>query len=357
MRPSLLELVNCPACNGQLEVEATEVSGLEVLSGRLVCKYCGQSYPIERRMPFLYVNDERWTSKAREAQGWVDYHKKLGIYEQSEDAVDFKIPYYLEEPWIGVARHFDAALDLMKLTGREVILDLGAGRGWAAKYFALKGCRSVAIDVVADEQVGLGRAWAFMEHSGTRFEPVIGDSENLPFFPKTFDVVFCAAVLHHTSDLPGLLKSVYEVLKPGGKLIAVNEPCINVHEDQQAVLKRDAAEELSFGINESRPDYLDYLTALENAGFTDIRIQPIDALAMNDAELEAWAMQLEAIPPKLSLAARRRLPRTFFKFLRWHLRTAGNRSLHLPHPSTRRDAIIQSILVNIGAGVVIIGHK
>ena len=241
MRSSILDLVNCPACNGRLNVDVAEASGLEILSGQLVCNDCGQHYPIEQRMPLLYVNDSRWSSKAREAQGWVAYHKNLGIYHQPEDAVDLKIPYYSEEPWISVARHFDIAMDLMKLTGSEVILDLGAGRGWAAKQFALKGCRVVAIDVVADEQVGLGRAWALMENAGTWFEAVIGDSENLPFFSETFDIVFCAAVLHHTSDLPGLLKSVCEVLKPGGVLIAVNEPCISIYADQEAILRRDAA--------------------------------------------------------------------------------------------------------------------
>jgi SAM-dependent methyltransferase len=357
MRSSILDLVNCPACHGRLKVEVAEALGLEILSGQMVCNDCGHPYPIERRMPLLYVNDNRWLPKAREAQGWVAYHQNLGIYNQPADAVDLKIPYYPEEPWIGVARHFDIALDLMKLTGREVILDLGAGRGWAAKQFALKGCRVVAIDVVADEQIGLGRAWALMENAGTRFEAVIGDSENLPFFPETFDVVFCAAVLHHTSDLRGLLKSVYEVLRPGGMLIAVNEPCISIYSDQEAILRRDAAEELSFGINESRPNYLDYLNALAGAGFVDVRICPVEAFAMNDADLEAWARHMEAISPRLSLLPMGQFPRNFLKFLRWHIHKMRQWSLHLPRSSTRRDAILQSILINKETGVVITGRK
>ena len=320
MRSDLLDLVCCPACNGRLYLEPTESAGPEVITGRLACKDCGQHYPIERRMPLLYVNDELWISKAREAQGWVGIHKKRNIYEQPQDAIDLKIPYYPEEPWIEVARHFGVALDLMKLTGSETILDLGAGRGWAAKQFALKGCRTVAIDVASDEQVGLGRAWALMEQAGVRFELVIGDGENLPLFSNKFDFVFCAGVLHHTSNLPGLLKGVYKVLKPGGRLIAVGEPCIGINQNQQAILKLEAAEELAFGINEIRPNYLEYFDALKSAKFTNISICSIEFFVMSDSELRSWAMSCGAIVPlpgKLSVS---RWKDAFLKFLDWHVR-------------------------------------
>ena len=78
---------------------------------------------------------------------------------------------------------------------------------------------------------------------------------------------------------------------------------------------------------------------------------------MNDADLEVWALHMEAISPRLSILPARRFPRTLLKFLRWHIREAGKRSLPLPHATTRRDAIIQSILINKETGVVLTGRK
>jgi SAM-dependent methyltransferase len=183
-------------------------------SGALSCSDCSLTHRVEGGLPLLYIADERWEPCAREAQGWIELHKTLGIYDQTGVDIDFQLPYYPEEPWLGVARHFDAGLELAQLNGDETVLDLGAGRGWAAKHFALRGCRVAAIDIVADDQVGLGRAWALMADSGVSFAPVIGDFERLPFSDCTFDVVFCAAALHHAPDLTRMLRDVIRVLKP-----------------------------------------------------------------------------------------------------------------------------------------------
>jgi SAM-dependent methyltransferase len=172
------------------------------------------------------------------------------------------------------------------------VLDLGAGRGWAAKHFTLRGCRVTAIDVVADDQVGLGRSWALMADSGVSFAPVIGDFERLPFSDDTFDVVFCAAALHHAPDLPRMLQEVCSALKPGGRLVAVNEPCIGAYAIEQDVLRSDAAQELSFGIRETRPSLRRYQTSFKEAGFRDFRALPLQAYGLDDEKLEECARGL-----------------------------------------------------------------
>lgn len=304
----------------------------------------------------LYIDDSTWTSKAREAVGWVAYSQKLGNYDQTGVDIDFRVPYFDEEPWITVRRHFNVGMELAGITGAEVVLDLGAGRGWAAKQFALKGCRVAAIDVIPDEQIGLGRAWAVMEQAGVRFEPVIGDNENLPFYPSVFDLVFCAAVLHHTSNLPRLLENVFRVLKPGGRLVAVNEPCIRPRDDETKVLKQYAADELSFGINESRPDLVDYLDALRGAGFDSIDIFPIDAYGQTDAMVETWAWQLGAIPPPWRAWQLRHAPRLAFDMVeRWRNRWAMRG--RLPQPRSRREALLWAIMIHVMTGIVIFARR
>ena len=352
MRVSALDLFCCPACKGRLELKTAEQANSEVVQGEMACLRCQKRYSIVRRMPLLYVKDERWESKAREAEGWVLYHQNLNLYESSDMRIDTQLPYFPEEPWLSVARDFDLALNLANLSGQETVLDLGAGRGWAAKQFALKGCRVAAIDVVPDERVGLGRAWDLMEAAGVLYDPAIGDNENLPFFSETFDLVFCAAVLHHTSDLPALLKSVYRVLKPGGRLIAINEPCTNVHEIEQQVLQRDAAAELEVGINESRPNCVAYMKALKSAGFRAISISPPHAYNLNDRDLEAWAKALEAIP----LYGRAWRLRKLRSWMRYSWQTC-QAQIYLPRPRSHREQLIQAIIIHVSGGVIITAQK
>lgn len=50
-------------------------------------------------------------------------------------------------------------------------------------------------------------------------EFVVGDAENLPFEPDSFDVAICSESFHHYPNPQAFFDSVYRVLKPGGKLI------------------------------------------------------------------------------------------------------------------------------------------
>ncbi|MCL4262176.1 MAG: methyltransferase domain-containing protein [Anaerolineae bacterium] len=297
MKEDLLELICCPACQHGLTAVSHERREPEIWTGELVCTGCTAVYPIQNGMPRLYVDDERWQPKAAEAEGWVTFHKDLGIYEVQTNAVDLQIPYYPEEPWRSVARSFDIALQELKLTGQETILDLGAGRGWAAKQFARRSCRVVALDVVSDENVGLGRARALMDDAGTYFDRLIGDGENLPFFPEQFDLVFCAAALHHCANLPLLLQNVARVLKPGGRLCAINEPCRSVVEGEQRTLKRHAAHELAVGIVETRPDWPTYEQAIAGAGLCVKALYPALAYAMDEGGLRIWSTLLGVTRP------------------------------------------------------------
>lgn len=59
MRPSLLELLCCPVCHGDLTLTARRSEGDEVLEGTLRCAKCGVDYPISDGIPDLLPPDER----------------------------------------------------------------------------------------------------------------------------------------------------------------------------------------------------------------------------------------------------------------------------------------------------------
>ena len=252
-------------------------------------------------MPYLYVDDEQWRPKAREADGWVRIHKDKGIYDQTGVDIDFRLPYFEEEPWIGVARQFDIALELIRPTPGMRVLDVGAGRGWAAKHLAVRGCRAVAVDVTADDQIGLGRSRALMDEAGVLFDALVADSERLPFADASFDVVFCAAALHHTTDLAALMANIARVLRRGGRLVAINEPCIADEADDEEVRRTHIAEELAYGINETRPRLDDYRRVLSAAGLRETSLFTWQSHGMSRAALAAWSRGLGVPEPSTFL--------------------------------------------------------
>jgi len=53
MRKSLMKIICCPVCKGDLELTVTEESGEEVLEGTLRCAACRVDYPISEGIPNL----------------------------------------------------------------------------------------------------------------------------------------------------------------------------------------------------------------------------------------------------------------------------------------------------------------
>jgi uncharacterized protein YbaR (Trm112 family) len=51
MKRDLLEILQCPVCSGNLELEATQEDQDEVVEGSLNCTSCGETYPIEDTIP------------------------------------------------------------------------------------------------------------------------------------------------------------------------------------------------------------------------------------------------------------------------------------------------------------------
>jgi SAM-dependent methyltransferase len=328
--------------------------------GVLACSTFAHFYPVHKGIPYLYQDDESWSSKKVEAEGWVQLHKNNGIYFQVENAIDLKVPYYPEAPWTGIAPAFDLALDVLDLTGQETVLDLGAGRGWAAKYFAARGCRVVALDIVPDDNVGLGRARAIMQNANVEFELVIGDGENLPFLPNSFDVVFCCGTLHHATELSLLVENVHNVLAPGGRLCAICEPCISIWRHEQRMLSAHAAEELALGIHETMPTLNDYLNALQLHQLSVVHALPGDLYNGQQTDWAELARELGATWNDVQLSHPIQSLRRSAKFILRRLAAVANGSLSKDTSSrlANDDAAAQhSILIWCGGALFLLAQK
>jgi len=53
MKQSLMEILACPVCKGELELTIVEEDAHEVVTGSLHCTKCRETYPIEDTIPNL----------------------------------------------------------------------------------------------------------------------------------------------------------------------------------------------------------------------------------------------------------------------------------------------------------------
>jgi len=107
----------------------------------------------------------------------------------------------------GNATRFFKTLDLLKLTGKEKVLEVGASFGWASWRFAQRGCEVVAVDI-SDYAMA---ADLYFEKDGTYFERMMTDMSVLPFQDNTFDIIFSHSVIHHCQDLAKLFSDYHPI--------------------------------------------------------------------------------------------------------------------------------------------------
>ena len=51
MRRKLMDILVCPTCKGQLNLEVSVERGDEIVEGSLTCDVCDETYPIEDTIP------------------------------------------------------------------------------------------------------------------------------------------------------------------------------------------------------------------------------------------------------------------------------------------------------------------
>ena len=59
MKIELTEILICPGCRGELELEVLEEEAGEVVTGSLYCAACNLSYPICEGVPNLLLPESR----------------------------------------------------------------------------------------------------------------------------------------------------------------------------------------------------------------------------------------------------------------------------------------------------------
>jgi len=101
----------------------------------------------------------------------------------------------------------------------ERVLEVGCGIGTDLAEYALHGAKVCGVDL-GPEQVELTKL--NFQLRGLPYDEIKeGNAEDLPFEDKTFDLVFCFGVLHHTVNPQKGIDEIFRVLKDDGRAIVM----------------------------------------------------------------------------------------------------------------------------------------
>jgi SAM-dependent methyltransferase len=226
------------------------VGDMEVAGPTLMCPRCGGSLAAEsspglrcRACRFLLgVRDGIWLALPPERQAY--FSQFISDYERVRKAEGrgSGLPtYYLALPfkdlsgrhqsqWAIRARTYRYLVSKILPRVRQVagtrarVLDMGAGSGWLSYRLALMGLRPVAVDLLVNDEDGLGAAKHYSHHLPAMFPRVQADSAHLPFADSQFDAVIFNASFHYAENYSLTLIEAMRCLKTGGTVVVADSP-------------------------------------------------------------------------------------------------------------------------------------
>jgi len=294
MRREILAIIKCPSCDGEsLSAQPSAELYGEWRQGTLSCSSCKREFPIDEGIGNFLVDPSPEILKEQQGSS-----SEIRIKTNEDEA--FQITPESIERFSSIftsmprgdgsyfftqggsfqnfaegAHRFYELIDTFDITPGLRVLEIGAGFCWASREFADRGCDVVAVDITSYLKV----ADLYLK-KGLFFERVYSDMDHLPFKDGSFDILFAAATIHHSSDLNKTFKELYRVLKKGGKLILLNECFIGLFEKPQ---KHDE----DFAYNDNYYTLPQWKRAIRGSHFRNIRISYLSFMKDYVARKEA----------------------------------------------------------------------
>jgi SAM-dependent methyltransferase len=184
----------------------------------------------QQKVLLMRLSDSQIISFCEQYMHGSDHPDQIGYRKQAaqRDFLDKKL--FLERQKI--------LLDLGDFRGKR-ILDVGCGFGWYAFVFSLLGNNSViGLDILPGMIEGMNESIATMKAKGVVFDTkgICGDICQAPLDPHSFDAIYSIEAIEHVHDLDAMFARCWELLKPGGKLILVNDNNIYHHETREEII-------------------------------------------------------------------------------------------------------------------------
>ena len=251
------ELFICPRCRTRLDRTSPD---------RFTCPRDGlEFWKVDGIWRFLLPESEAHYSRfirdyesVRRSEGRgsdsADYYRALPFKDLSgRFASDWKIR----------ARSFKALVNnvltrLQSPLERSLkIVDLGAGNGWLSNRLSAQGDRVIAVDLLLNEQDGLG-AWKYYEYD---FTPVQAEFHYLPVMDGFADAVIFNASFHYSEDYAETLKEALRVLSTEGRIVIMDSPLYRRSSSgEEMVREREAQFRAKYGFSSDNLESENFLT-------------------------------------------------------------------------------------------------
>jgi SAM-dependent methyltransferase len=220
-------MLRCPGCFGSIgyleQAEAAEI----------VCSACGLRLSCEQGIWKALLPDRG----ARYSQFTNDYES----IRASEGRGSAESDYYLALPYRDLSGLLSSQWAIRARTFRYIernilprvasltktclrILDLGAGNCWMSYRLQSQGHTPVAVDLLTNNQDGLGAASHYKERLGSLFPRVQAELDNLPFADSQFDLAIFNASFHYSENYKKTLAEALRCVRNGGMVLIADSP-------------------------------------------------------------------------------------------------------------------------------------
>jgi SAM-dependent methyltransferase len=224
VRAEFAQQLRCPACrrDGTLALDPVESDEREVREGRLRCAECAREFAVHRGVAELLHEPPAYI--VAEAAGLERFAAQMRAEGWDRELVR-RLPEIEHGYWYVQARSLHQLMTTIPFRPGQSILDVGSNTCWAANRFAEHGLRAIALDIATAELQGLYTAEYFIDGGEVFFERVLGSMDAIPLASSSLDYVYCCEVLHHNdpASLRRTFAEIFRVLRPGGRLLMVNE--------------------------------------------------------------------------------------------------------------------------------------
>jgi SAM-dependent methyltransferase len=141
------------------------------------------------------------------------------------------------------------------------ILDLGAGNGWLSYRLALRGDLPIAVDLLTNDQDGLGAAIHYNKHIQPLFARVQADLDRLPFPSSIFDLVIFNASFHYSENYERTFAEALRCTRSGGSIVIADTPWYAEEESgRRMVEEKHKHFSATYGFASDSISSLEYLT-------------------------------------------------------------------------------------------------
>ncbi len=161
----------------------------------------------------------------------------------------------------------DAVLDLVAAQRGERVVDIGAGMGAGVVVAGRSGAFVVAVEPTPFLRRVL-RVRRLMQRARKRIDVVDGSAEQLPVDDRSADAIWAVNTMHHWVDTHRGAAEIARALKPGGRVVLVDEDFQNPsHPDYERVgSEHDSDDHHGFTL----VDAASMGELLERAGLVDV---------------------------------------------------------------------------------------